>query len=100
MTTSFENLLKQRILVLDGAMGTMIQGYGLEEQDYRGEQFTDHASDLKGNNDLLSITPSQPLSRKSIPSTWTPAPISSRPIHLTPRLLPRPIMPWKTKYTN
>ncbi|MGD8566763.1 MAG: methionine synthase [Gammaproteobacteria bacterium] len=62
--TSIENLLKQRILVLDGAMGTMIQGYKLEEQDYRGEQFKDHGSDLKGNNDLLSIT--QPAIIKEI----------------------------------
>ena len=49
-------LLAERILVLDGAMGTMIQGHGLEEEDYAGEQFTDWAVDLKGNNDLLSIT--------------------------------------------
>ena len=56
---SIENLLKQRILILDGAMGTMIQGYKLDEQDYRGEQFKDHPSDLKGNNDLLSLTQPQ-----------------------------------------
>jgi 5-methyltetrahydrofolate--homocysteine methyltransferase len=49
-------LLKERILLLDGAMGTMIQGYGLEEKDYRGERFRDHPCDLKGNNDLLSLT--------------------------------------------
>jgi 5-methyltetrahydrofolate--homocysteine methyltransferase len=48
--------LKQRILILDGAMGTMIQGEGLEEADYRGERFADHRGDLKGNNDLLSLT--------------------------------------------
>ena len=48
--------LAQRILFLDGAMGTMIQGYHLEEQDYRGERFSDWDSDLKGNNDLLSLT--------------------------------------------
>jgi 5-methyltetrahydrofolate--homocysteine methyltransferase len=51
-----ELALQQRILVLDGAMGTMIQLEGLEEADYRGERFTDHGSDLKGNNDLLSLT--------------------------------------------
>ncbi|WP_455221984.1 methionine synthase [Kaarinaea lacus] len=56
---SLENLLKQRILILDGAMGTMIQGYGLDEQGYRGQQFRDHAADLKGNNDLLSLTQPQ-----------------------------------------
>ena len=51
-----ESLLKQRILILDGAMGTMIQSYALQEQDYRGERFRDWPSDLKGNNDLLSLT--------------------------------------------
>ena len=51
-----ESALARRILVLDGGMGTMIQGYGLGEADYRGEPFRDHPRDLKGNNDLLSIT--------------------------------------------
>ncbi|HHQ14054.1 MAG TPA: methionine synthase, partial [Chromatiales bacterium] len=49
-------LLEQRIVILDGAMGTMIQRRGLDESDYRGEQFADWPSDLKGNNDLLSLT--------------------------------------------
>ncbi len=49
-------LVAKRILILDGAMGTMIQSYTLEEADYRGERFADHPSDLKGNNDLLSLT--------------------------------------------
>ncbi|MFA0548486.1 methionine synthase [Vibrio splendidus] len=49
-------LLKQRILLIDGGMGTMIQDYKLEEQDYRGERFADWHSDLKGNNDLLVLT--------------------------------------------
>ena len=48
--------LEERILVLDGAMGTMIQAYGLGEDEYRGERFADWAHDLKGNNDLLSLT--------------------------------------------
>ncbi len=48
--------LQKRILVLDGAMGTMIQSYKLDEQGYRGKQFKDHPKSLKGNNDLLSIT--------------------------------------------
>jgi 5-methyltetrahydrofolate--homocysteine methyltransferase len=48
--------LEKQILLLDGAMGTMIQGHGLTEQDYRGDRFADWSSDLKGNNDLLSIT--------------------------------------------
>ncbi|MDW8296568.1 MAG: methionine synthase [Raineya sp.] len=49
-------ILKERILVLDGAMGTMIQQYKLTEADYRGERFKDFPHDLKGNNDLLSLT--------------------------------------------
>jgi len=48
--------LQQRILLLDGAMGTMIQSYGLNEDQYRGERFADWKSDLRGNNDLLSLT--------------------------------------------
>ena len=48
--------LEERILLLDGAMGTMIQGFGLSEDDYRGERFKDWERDLKGNNDLLSLT--------------------------------------------
>ncbi|MFZ1323468.1 MAG: methionine synthase [Ignavibacteria bacterium] len=51
-----KEILKDRILVLDGAMGTMIQRHTLEEEDFRGERFKDHAHPLKGNNDLLSIT--------------------------------------------
>ncbi len=51
-----EALLAERIVVIDGAMGTMIQGYRLEEKDYRGTRFADHPRDLKGDNDLLSIT--------------------------------------------
>ena len=48
--------LQNRILVLDGAMGTMLQRYNFSEEDYRGERFKDYPSSLKGNNDLLSIT--------------------------------------------
>ena len=51
-----KQLLHKRILILDGGMGTMIQAYKLEEQDYRGERFANYARDIKGNNDLLSIT--------------------------------------------
>jgi len=55
-TIPVRELLKDRILVLDGAMGTMIQRYHLSEADYRGLQFSNHPRDLKGNNDLLCIT--------------------------------------------
>ncbi len=51
-----KNELEKRILIIDGAMGTMIQRYKLAEEDYRGERFKDWPSDLKGNNDLLSLT--------------------------------------------
>jgi 5-methyltetrahydrofolate--homocysteine methyltransferase len=54
--TRLTELANRRILILDGAMGTMIQRHQLEESDYRGERFKDWPSDLKGNNDLLSLT--------------------------------------------
>ncbi|MGZ8218452.1 methionine synthase [Methylomagnum sp.] len=55
-TALFQRLLSERILFLDGAMGTMIQTYELGEADYRGQRFADWPSDLKGNNDLLCLT--------------------------------------------
>ena len=58
------NILKERILVLDGAMGTMIQAYNFSESDFRGSRFKDHPSSVKGNNDLLSLT--QPKAIKTI----------------------------------
>ncbi|MEO5599338.1 MAG: homocysteine S-methyltransferase family protein [Cyclobacteriaceae bacterium] len=51
-----EDILKTRILIIDGAMGTMIQRHTLEEADFRGEQFKNHTHPLKGNNDILSLT--------------------------------------------
>lgn len=54
--TDIREELKKRILIIDGAMGTMIQRHHLKEEDYRGERFRDWASDLKGNNDLLCLT--------------------------------------------
>jgi len=54
--SNIKSALESRILIIDGAMGTMIQRYKLEEADYRGERFKDWPSDLKGNNDLLSLT--------------------------------------------
>lgn len=52
----FIELIKERILILDGGMGTMIQGFNLKEEDYRGTRFADYPTALKGNNDLLCIT--------------------------------------------
>ena len=54
--TALQDALAHRILVIDGAMGTMVQGYGLDEAGYRGERFAGHGHDLKGNNDLLTLT--------------------------------------------
>ncbi len=67
-TELLKQQLSQRILFLDGAMGTMIQGYKLEEKDYRGERFARWDTDLKGNNDLLSLT--QPDIIKAIHSAY------------------------------
>ncbi|MBP6809761.1 MAG: homocysteine S-methyltransferase family protein, partial [Chromatiaceae bacterium] len=59
LSSRFQALLTERILILDGAMGTMIQRHGLSEADYRGERFADWPRDLKGNNDLLTLTQPQ-----------------------------------------
>ena len=58
MTTvdTLKRLLAERILVLDGAMGTMVQRHKLSEADFRGERFKNHKKDLKGNNDVLVLT--------------------------------------------
>jgi len=56
---TIQDCLQERILIIDGAMGTMIQQYKLSEADYRGERFKDWQSDVKGNNDLLCITQPQ-----------------------------------------
>ncbi|MDH5777758.1 MAG: homocysteine S-methyltransferase family protein, partial [Gammaproteobacteria bacterium] len=68
---SLEQLLKQRILVLDGAMGSMIQTYKLDEVEYRGERFADWHCDVKGNNDLLVL--SQPKIIKDIHKAYLEA---------------------------
>ncbi|HKK41256.1 MAG TPA: methionine synthase [Bacteroidales bacterium] len=56
MKQTLDDIIKERILILDGAMGTMIQKFKLREEDYRGERFREHPMPQKGNNDLLSIT--------------------------------------------
>ena len=55
-SAELQSLLRQRILILDGAMGTMIQRHRLQESDFRGERFAAPARDLKGNNDLRPLT--------------------------------------------
>lgn len=59
MKKKIQECLNERILIIDGAMGTMIQQYKLEEKDYRSERFADWQKDVKGNNDLLSLTQPQ-----------------------------------------
>ncbi len=61
---ALDEAASRRILILDGAMGTMIQRHKFEEADFRGARFTDHAKDLRGNNDLLTLT--QPDAIKAI----------------------------------
>lgn len=61
---ALEKAASERILVLDGAMGTMIQRHKFTEADFRGERFKDHAKDLRGDNDLLTLT--QPAAIKAI----------------------------------
>ena len=56
LTADLESLLSEKILVLDGAMGTMIQAFEFEEEDFRGARFKDHPLPLRGNNDLLTLT--------------------------------------------
>ncbi|WP_339668063.1 methionine synthase [Dasania marina] len=69
--TALHAALQERILILDGAMGTMIQSYKLQEADYRGERFADYHMDIKGNNDLLAIT--QPKIIKDIHTAYLKA---------------------------
>ncbi len=60
--------IQKRILVLDGAMGTMLQAYKFSEEDFRGERFKEYPTPLKGNNDLLSIT--QPKAIKEVHAAY------------------------------
>ena len=78
---SISELLKSRILVLDGAMGTMIQRHKFSEEDYRGERFRDYPQPLQGNNDLLSIT--QPEAILNIHRKYFEAAIMVCPYHMS-----------------
>ena len=80
-------------------MGTMIQGEGLQEADYRGERFAEHGSDLKGNNDLLSLTRPDIIARFTVAS-WKPVRILSRPIPSTVRRSPRTTTIWAISLPN
>src|SRR5690606_41802946 len=70
-TDALTALLRERVLVLDGAMGTMIQRHGLSEADYRGDRFADWPSAPKGNNDLLVLT--QPVLVRDIHAAYLDA---------------------------
>ena len=72
-----QEILKERILILDGAMGTMIQRHNFTEEDYRGERFKDWKQPLQGNNDLLSLT--QPEAIKEIHALYFEKEGDSRP---------------------
>ena len=54
--TTLQEIIRERILVLDGALGTMIQKYNLTEEEFRGDRFTEQSGQMKGNNDLLCLT--------------------------------------------
>ena len=66
--SNLKSILKDRILILDGAMGTMLQNYAFQEEDFRGKRFADYPVSLQGNNDLLSLT--QPQAIKEIHSKY------------------------------
>lgn len=70
MMTSLENAIKDRILILDGAMGTMIQRYKLSEEQFRGERFKNFERLLKGHNDLLVLTRPIVESPPAVFSVW------------------------------
>jgi len=74
-----KELLQKRILIIDGAMGTMIQRYKLGEADYRGERFKDWATDIKGNNDLLCLTQPQ-IIKEILPEIWNSIDIKNEKI--------------------
>ena len=65
-----EGLVRERILILDGAMGTMIQQYNLTEEDFRGERFAQIPGQLKGNNDILCLTRPEPIPSVLQASAW------------------------------
>lgn len=96
---ALKQALKERILILDGGMGTMIQSYKLEEQDYRGKRFADWPSDVKGNNDLLVLTRPDVIGGIEKP-IWMPAPTFSKPTPSTPHAFPWPTTAWKSWPTS
>ena len=90
-----DGLLRERILVLDGAMGTLLQRHQLSEEDFRGERFADHPKDLRGNNDLLASR-SRTSCATSIGRTSPPAPTSCPPTRSPRRGSRRRTTGWPT----
>ena len=89
----------KRILIIDGAMGTMIQRYKLDEAGYRGARFADWQADVKGNNDLLVLT--QPEIIGEIHERiWRPAPTSSKPTPSTRSASRWPTTAWRSCRTR
>tara|TARA_B100001029_G_scaffold105556_1_gene87015 strand:+ start:1588 stop:1884 length:297 start_codon:yes stop_codon:yes gene_type:complete len=88
------NILKNKIMVFDGAMGTMLQSYNLTEKDFRGERFKDHTTDLKGNNDFLCIVRPD-IVLKFIKLILIQEPISSKQTLLMLMQYPRKIIKQK-----
>ena len=92
--------MRERVLVLDGAMGTAIQRDRPDEAGYRGERFADWPSDLQGNNDLLDADPAGPGDRDPRGVPRPPAPTSSRPTPSTPPRSPCATTAWRTSPTR
>ena len=87
------SLVRERILILDGAMGTMIQQYNLTEEDFRGERFSQILGQMKGNNDLLCLTRPDVTFTASI---WRQVQILSKQIHSVPPASVWPIIMCRT----
>ena len=94
---ALQKAARERILILDGAMGTQIQGLGFHEEHFRGERFAGCECHLQGNNDLLTLTSRRQLKKFTMPMRW-PARIFSKPIHSLPLPLHRPITAWKRRF--
>ena len=88
MKKTISQIVSDRILILDGAMGTMIQQYNLTEEDFRGERFAHIPGQLKGNNDLLCLT------RPDV-SIWKQVRILLKPIHSVRLRFLWQIITWK-----
>ncbi len=95
LTDELTATLQERILVIDGAMGTMIQAHTFDEAGFRGERFADWDSDVRGNSDLLSL--SQPDVIRDIHRAYLEAGADiSPPTRSAPSASPRPTTAWRT----